>query len=304
MESYTCHSDVNVYLLSQLCTNGSSSSKYECFVFKNSTANRIRQVSAIWNIIIGSIGIFGNLATISTVPCAAKRKRHGLDSNFRTTTLFILHFSFIDLLHCLFMVLPRGISYLHESSPFGRYGCPIIIYGGNVTFVADMLALALIVVSRCLDMVMKENWKRFCNKQRNLIFLFLIVWVPSLLSISLLPILQTHGIEIGWNCELGGCGYVRASESLDDKNILAVGDNNLGNCSFDIEVWRYMHITTICVPIFALLIIICSYLVMLYKVHNSTMYFFDNKEISARFNRRDRKMTQTILIFVALNVLF
>ena len=133
----------------------------------------VRQIAGTWLIMVGTVGIFGNITTLLTIPYAAYRKRHGLDKNYYTTTLFILHFSFIDLLHCILMVVPQGVLYSSESSPLGIYGCKFIIYGGVVTLVADMLAIAIVALSRCLDMVMQQKWATFCDNKRNIFALLL-----------------------------------------------------------------------------------------------------------------------------------
>ena len=42
----------------------------------------------------------------------------------------------------------------------------------------------------------------------------LLVWIPSLLTLLHLMIIQVHGIEAGWNCETGGCGL--SGKSFED----------------------------------------------------------------------------------------
>ena len=309
MTKYSCNSTSDIYLLNQLCTNGSNSSAYECFKFYSPTADVTRQMSGIWLLVVGIIGILGNFATITTIPYAAKRKRHGLHRNYKTTTIFLLHLSFIDLLHCLFIVLPNGILYSSESSPFGQYGCTIIINGGISTFVADILALALVALSRSLDMNMNQKWTRFCDKNRNIILLLLLVWVPSLVSLSLSIFIQYHGIEPGWQCETGGCGFLRSCK-YDDTNLTNDGGYNFRMCNDGIDVWRLTYFSTICVPIFAILIICISYIVIWHKVHKSKMYFVniqetqeDTQENTTHLSEREMKMTRMILTLIVLNFL-
>ena len=129
-KEFICNGTAEIYLLNQLCTLSSNATKYECFKFYNNITDIARQISGGWLILVGTVGILGNLATLLTIPYAAKRKRHGLHKNYLTTTIFILHFSCVDLLHCLFMVVPQGLLYSSNSSSFGIHGCKIIIYGG------------------------------------------------------------------------------------------------------------------------------------------------------------------------------
>lgn len=304
MKRYSCNNTAEIYLLNKFCTDGSNSSHHECFKFYNPMTEVFRQMSGVWLILIGTIGIFGNLATITTIPYSAKRKRHGLDRNYNTTTIFILNFAFSDLLHCLFLTLPVGITSLFYSSPFGRYGCTIIIYGAMATFVAGMLSMALVALSRCLDMIMNQRWARFCDKKRNILLVLLLVWVPSLLTILMLLILQSHGIEPGWQCESGGCGFIRSCDLYDNTDLLIDVGDNFRKCNDGTEVWRLTYFSTICVPTFAMVIIVISYLLIWYKVHQSTKYFVDTQENAKRLNRRDMKMTRTMLILIVLNFTF
>ena len=118
-----CNTTGEIYLLSLLCTNGSDLSKYDCVKSYTPATDIIRTASGIWLTLVGILGIFGNLATLTTIPYAAKRRRYGLHNNYFTTTFYILHLAFMDLLHCLLIVLPLGILYSSNSSPFGQYGC-------------------------------------------------------------------------------------------------------------------------------------------------------------------------------------
>ena len=306
MKNHTCDSSTEIYLLNQYCTNGlHSSGSYECFKYYSSATEIIRHISGAWLVLIGLTGIIGNLATLTVIPYSAKRKRHGLDENFNTTTVFILHLLFIDLLHCFVMVLPQGISYSSNSSPFGWRGCQIILFGGISTFVADMLAISLVALSRCLDMVVKEKWTNFCDKRRNVFMVLLLVWIPSLLTLLHLMIIQVHGIEAGWNCETGGCGFVRSCKLYENTKLFTDVAHRFTQCNDGTDIWRLTYFSTICVPICSLIVIIVSYLVIWYKVHQSTKHFqHDTREMATRLNQRDIKMTRTVLILVVLNFLF
>ena len=80
----------------------------DIIAFQEVTLNSIdiiRKILGIWLILIGTVGFLGNLATLITIPYSAKQKRHGLDRNFNTTTIFILHLSCVDLLFYLGQLL-------------------------------------------------------------------------------------------------------------------------------------------------------------------------------------------------------
>ena len=153
----------------------------------------------------------------------------------------------------------------------------IDVYGGVSTFVASMLAMALVALNRCLDMFWNNKWAVFCDKKRNIILLLFLAWIPSLLSIIILLILQSHRIETIWHCENGGCGFVRSCELHNGTDLLADSGDNFRNFNDGIDVWRLTYFFSICVPIYPLLIIIISYLLIWCRVHQSTKYFRDTK---------------------------
>ena len=83
-----------------------------------------------------------------------------------------------------------------------------------------MLAIAIVALSRCLDMVAHQKWTDFCDKKRNISVLILLSWVPGMIALLILLIIESHGIEPGWNCETGGCGFIRTCRLPDvDKSV-------------------------------------------------------------------------------------
>ena len=157
------------------------------------------------------------------------------------------------------MTLPRGVSFILKYSPFGRHGCQIIMYSGLATFVADMLGLSLVALSRCLDMIMVKKWTVFCSKKKNIFILFLLVWILGLVSIIVMLIVKSRGVEIGWNCETGGCGFICNCDVLGKTDLQLSGEDNTVYCNGEIQIWKLVHIFTFGEPILALIIIVCSY---------------------------------------------
>jgi hypothetical protein len=293
-----------VYLLNQICSKQFNPDIYECTKEYGKLADIAGILSGTWHIFIGIIGILGNLTTLFAIPYAAKRKRHEIDKNYYTTTVFLLHLSFIDLLHCVLMAIPRGVMFLGKSSPLGEHSCQIIMYAGMTIFVADMLAMTFVAISRCFDMVITNKWAKFCSKKTNIFLLFLLVWLVSSLTIPTLLKIQSYGIEIGWNCELGACGFIRNCNVLDATDVTQPKDSNSGNCNVRMEDWRIIYIIVLGIPSIALFVIICSYLLIWYKVHISKRHFLGTHETYLRLYGRERKMSCTILILIVLNVMF
>ena len=95
----SCSTSENIFMLNELCMNGSNSSNLECYKDHGSMTNASRISTGVWYIFIALIGIFGNITTLIAIPYAAKKKRHGIHKDYSTTTVFLLHLSFVDLLH-------------------------------------------------------------------------------------------------------------------------------------------------------------------------------------------------------------
>ena len=300
----SCSTSEQIYILNELCTNGSDSTMLECYKNHGPMTDVGRLLTGIWHIVIGLIGIFGNVTTLIALPIAAKKKRHGIDRDYNTTTVFLLHLSFVDLLHCFFMAIPRGIMYLMNSSPFGIYGCQTIMYAGLSVFVADMLALALVALSRCLDIVLTIKWTYFCSRKRNIFVLFLLCWTIGLMVIPLALTFHSYGIEMGWNCETGGCGFIRNCKKLENSNQLSKYTENTGQCSVPMEIWRKIYIVIFFVPAISLLTIIISYSIISYKVHESKRNFTNESQTFNILKKRQIKMTCTTLILILLHGLF
>ena len=300
----SCSTSDSMYMLNVLCTNGSDSSNLECVKDHGPITDASRISTGVWHIFIAFIGIFGNITTLIAIPYAAKKKRHMIHKYYSTTTVFLLHLSFVDLLHCVLMAIPRGIMYLRNSSPFGIKGCQIVIYSGMSIFVADMLALALVALSRCFEIALTTKWAYFCAKRRNVIMLFLLCWAISTMVIPVMLLIHSYGIEIGWNCETGGCGFIRNCRELENSIQLSKYVDKPGNCSVPMEKWRSIYIIVFLVPIISILTIICSYSIIFCKVHQSKSNFSNEERTFNFLKKRQKKMTCTTLILISLNVIF
>ena len=66
-----------IFLLSELCVNGTSTDEVECIQdYNDITYWFLRKLVGIWSILVGSLGFLGNLLTLLAIPYAAKRKRY------------------------------------------------------------------------------------------------------------------------------------------------------------------------------------------------------------------------------------
>ena len=160
MEELSCNSTKNVYILSQMCINGSDTSTIECVRSDDVATMVLRYGHGGWLIIIAIVGILGNLTTLLSIPFAARRKLHGLDRNFNNTTIFILHLSFIELCWCLMGALPFSYQLLVQQWSFGTFLCKAYAIFMQTMYGTEALALAFISISRCLDLTQPVIWRK------------------------------------------------------------------------------------------------------------------------------------------------
>ena len=134
--------------------------------------------------------------------------------------------------------------------------------------------------------------------------LFTICWIIGLMVIPVMLTIHSHGIEMAWNCETGGCGFIRNCKKLEASINIGKYVENTGKCSVPMEIWRKVYIVIFVVPVTALLVIICSYLIIFVKVCQSKQSFSDEKRTFNILKKRQLKMIRTTLILILLNVLF
>ena len=116
-----CNNTKDIYQLSVACSSTANISIHECFKSYNPVIGFIRQLAGAWMLLVGVLGILGNLIILTTVLNAVKHKRHDLHKNFANSTVFILNLSFVEFIHCSLFVLPQGLLFFNESSIFGDH---------------------------------------------------------------------------------------------------------------------------------------------------------------------------------------
>ena len=103
--------------------------------------------------------------------------RYGLNRNYQTTTLFVLHLAFVDLCSCLILGPIYASMYFPEKWPWGSTTCqmvyPMILF---FTFI-DWLSLSFVALSRCINLVKPVFWSNFCDKKTNILLTVISIWM-------------------------------------------------------------------------------------------------------------------------------
>ena len=316
MNQYTsCNGTENKFWLSHICTNGSDITNYECYnkyYFESPTPYVIRKGLGVWLILVGIIGGLGNLYTLISIPFAASRNKFGLNRNFRNNTLFILHLCFIDLCCCLTYIFPQGIIHVSGKWPFPPVlECTFIVFMGNTTVLADMLAMASVALTRALSTIIPHKWKRICERKLVLPILFVSVWMLS--GITNIPyFIKAYGTEVGWDCTYGQCGFRSTCLAYNNESVPRFIDNPEEKCNSSFYGnTKVLYLYTWILYGISLVIIVLSYVVIFCKIHYSKKSIDNTKTIRRKANRkksvtdlstREKKMTITILILILLNL--
>ena len=181
--------------------NTKESSSYN--PFKMASSNTF---TGIWGVVNFCVGVIGNVFTLVAIPYAAKRRRHNLDKNWYTSTIFILNLAIFDLGFCIFG-MPQNISYyLGIEWSLGTYGCKLFNNLGPLFAYGDWYALGLIAITKAFSIVKMSKWSDFCDERRNVFLLIIGTWV---FNISIfLPRLFSTNKEFVYDEYSGTCQYV------------------------------------------------------------------------------------------------
>ena len=290
-EYYTCNS-TNEILLSQLCTNRSEETHHaECVLPYDELTLAFRNVAGAWMILIGILGTFGNLTNLFSISLAIKRKLYGLDDNFRSTTIFILHLSFIDLLMALFGILPLSFQLLAQRWDLGITLCKAYAIFVQIIGPIEASALASIAVTRCIGLMKRNNWESFSRKTRNIILLLITPWLLSLPTV--LPyMIKSSNVEVGWSCTFGLCGTISSCQRSTSPD----------SC-YEESSWidDFIPIYMLVLVLSSIIIITTCYVLINQNARRSSEQLKKQEHLIQQLKKRDLKMLKTILLLILLH---
>ena len=304
MLSYSCNTTIDIKQLSKICAEKDVDPLYECVKYVSPPVSYVRTYSGVWTIFVGILGIIGNLITLITIPYAANKHRHGLNRNFFSSTIFLLNWSFVDLIHCVLFIVPNGIQSLSDYPIWGTKGCQFNIVVGVSTMIADVGAFTFIAISRCLSINFRQKWVQFCERKLRVAILLLASWIPCFIVFSMQVLAETPHIEVGWNCVFGQCTYMNKCQ-MRGNNVTE--NHELDNRNTCRPVWLWDSMLWIMpmyvFPIVAMVITMLSYAMIWNKARQSRKNFQKSDMNSVALNHRDMKMTWTILILIVINLI-
>ena len=269
-EQAYCNVENSSSFLISLCTGVCSvDSNVECVQDLDSENKRIRFIVGLLSLIITIIGVFGNSLTLLSVPFAIRREKFGFDRNIETT-IFILNLSCIDILYCLLCGLHLSTSFLCNTWMYSLQTCRAIYFVGNILAYNAATAMALVAMSRCLELTRNKIWMKLSRSKVNLCLMSVGTWIAGILGFSIQIEFDYH-LSVGWNCELGVCGHV--PWKLQSK----------------------FYFVSICVIISSIAI---SYIIMWKKVQSSAKILVRSGNTNMDIEDRQRKLTRMILILV------
>ena len=131
--------------------------------------------------------------------------------------------------------------------------------------------MALVAMSRCLELTKNKVWIKFSQSKVNLCLMIAGTWIAGIVGFSI-QIKFDYYLNIGWNCELGVCGHV--PWKLQSK----------------------FYFVSLCVFISSIAI---SYIIMWKKVRSSAKILVRSGNTTMDIEDRQGKVTRMILILVS-----
>ena len=203
-DTISCDQQNGTLALLQLCTSSCfPDSNYECVKDVNAELQYIRYTIGLFLTLISAIGIFGNIITLLSIPFAMKKEKFGFEKN-KETTIFILNLSCIDICYCL---LPQSVTFFCNSFYFQFSSCQLMYSLANILGYTEAIAMALVAISRCLEITKNTLWTKISDHNTLLYSLAVITWIIGIVGFSI-QINFDYTSDIGWDCELGVCGHI------------------------------------------------------------------------------------------------
>ena len=204
LEMISCDQENGTLKLFHLCTSSCfSDSNHECVKDLNSNIQYIRYTVGSLLAVISAIGILGNTLTLLSIPLAIRKEKFGFDKN-KETTIFILNLSCIDISYCL---LPQSVTFFCNSFYFKFTTCQVMYSLANILGYAEAVGMALVAISRCLEITKNALWTKISEHETTLYLLAASTWVIGIIGYSI-QIKFDYTSDIGWDCELGVCGHI------------------------------------------------------------------------------------------------
>ena len=132
--------------------------------------------------------------------------RFKLEEHWQTSTVFILNLAALELMFCV-VCMPTYIFIFAET--FWPHNITFCKFIGAFTLLnahTNWLSIGLIAVTRCVGLMNKRLWERFCSSGKNIALLCIFPWVWSLLIN--LPQYIDPSVEFGFHCQLGKCDLI------------------------------------------------------------------------------------------------
>ena len=279
-----CNDSQNIYILSEMCLHHSDEIHLECYVETENPITILRNIEGFILCFVCLFGIFGNAATLVSIPLAAVRKQHGFDQNFRRTTIFILNLSLIELIILAFLMFPSIFILYKPQWPFGEFWCKIysVLWQNCYTF--ESLIIATVSTGRCIDLMKPGLWRNCTNNNVILSILLLIPWLLWLPS-TLPAFLSMSEIGTGWNCAVGYCTQMIKCTAEE--------------CPEQSRQWDFITWYNCVITLSSATTTIISYVIIRRRVNQSSSELESlgnaNEEV---LHKREMKMTRTILLLV------
>ena len=234
--------------------------------------------------IIMIIGILGNTLNVASILHSKVKKLHGFDQNFTRISAFILNLSLIELFILIFGMVPNILALLLPDLHIIAELCQIYPLVWRNSYILESVAIAVISVGRCMDIIKPDVLRQHSNKALRLIIFLAAPWL--FWSISMIPFLvKSSEIEMGWNCAIGYCTEMIKCPSSE--------------CPAYTPWWNFIIWYSFLITSVSIVATITCYVYIYRKARISSKNLKGlGNSTEQKLKKREAKLTKTILILV------
>ena len=196
-----CSNAKHIFEISNIVYHQTNETTMNYYVKNEKMIPGIRKFAGRLLIIICIIGIVGNLLNIASILYAKIKRIHGFDDNFNRIIVFILSLSLVEFFLLSFGMLSNALGLLAPDWHINSDLCSIYPLVWRNPYIMESVAIAIISIGRCVDILRPKMWRKYSSKNWCLSIFLAAPWLVW--GISIFPVFVSSEIGIGCISVLG-----------------------------------------------------------------------------------------------------
>ena len=283
IEDLQCSNAKQIFEISNIVYHYTNETTVNYYVKNETIIPGTRKFAGRLLIIICIIGTIGNLLNIASILYAKIKKLHGFDDNFNRIIIFILSLSVIEFFLLSFGMLSNALGLLIPDWHMNSDLCYMYPLVWRNPYIMESVSIAIISIGRCVDIVRPKIWRKYTSSSWFVSILLASPWLVW--GISVIPVLTSLEIGIGWNCSVGYCTQILKCP--------------LTNCPDKTPGWNFIVWYSFSVTVISIVTTIICYALIYLKCCHSTKNLLDLGNASnLALKQREERLTRTILVLL------